>query len=98
MIKSTYDCEETTEISVDSNGWNFLVIYGKHINGYYIAIPNHNVCCEAAEPDDTFYNEDMLLRAGIGETEAADIALAISTVMQVKEYSIESNQNIYHKR
>ena len=66
MLKSKYECEACAELSIDSNGWNFLVIFGKHINGYYIAIPNHNICVEAACAADTFYNEGRLLAAGIG--------------------------------
>ena len=83
MLKSKYECEACVELSIDSNGWNFLVIFGKHINGYYIAIPNHNICVEAACAADTFYNEERLLAAGIGEKEAADIAEAISVAYEI---------------
>lgn len=79
MLKSKYVCEACAELSIDCNGWNFLVIFGKHINGYYIAIPNHNICVEAACAADTFYNEGRLLAAGVGKKEAAEIAEIISS-------------------
>lgn len=81
----TYKCKAYTEISIDSNGWNFLVIFGEHINGYFIAIPNHNICIEAGCADDTFYNESKLMGSGIGEKEATDIAVAIKDSLSKKK-------------
>ena len=48
------------EISVDWNGWNFLIIYGKHINGWFIAIPNWELCVEASEPTNVDFNTARL--------------------------------------
>lgn len=60
-INNTYRVSDTGEISVDANGLNFLVIYGKHINGWFIAIPNHGISTEAAHPaDDVFHNMEKL--------------------------------------
>lgn len=81
MVRDVYRVKAITEISVDSNGWNFLVIYGRHINGGFIAIPNHGICVEASSEGDTFFNEERLLAAGIGEQEAADIAAAIAAIV-----------------
>lgn len=82
MVRDVYRVKAITEISVDSNGYNFLVIFGRHINGGFIAIPNHGICVEASsEGGDTFYNEERLLAAGIGEQEAADIANAIAAIV-----------------
>ena len=79
MVRDVYRVKAITEISVDSN---FLVIFGRHINGGFIAIPNHGICVEASsEGGDTFYNEERLLAAGIGEQEAADIANAIAAIV-----------------
>lgn len=61
-IKHVYEVSQTHEISVDWNGYNFLIIYGKHINGWYIAIPNWEACTEAGEPQDVFYNIEKLSR------------------------------------
>lgn len=51
-----YKVSNIYEISVDWNGWSFLVIYGKHKNGWFIASPNWNFCTEAGEPTDKHYN------------------------------------------
>ena len=59
-IQNTYEVTETHEFSVDWNGFNFLVIYGHHINGWFIAIPNWNVCVEACAPLEIHYNTDKL--------------------------------------
>lgn len=59
-IKNVYSVLETHEISVDWNGYNFLIIYGRHINGWFIAIPNWQVCTEAGHPSDDFYNTEKL--------------------------------------
>lgn len=54
---------ETYEISVDWNGYNYLIIYGSHINGWFAAIPNWETCAEISEPDDVFYNTEKLSKA-----------------------------------
>lgn len=61
-IQSDYGVFGVHEISVDWNGFNFLVIYGQHVNGWFIAIPNWNVCVESAEPTDESYNEEKLTK------------------------------------
>lgn len=78
-VRRTYSVKNTHEISVDYGGNNFLIIYGSHINGWFIAIPNWNFCTEAATPTDTFYNIERLKRTDIaGIKDAADsIAFAI---------------------
>ena len=62
-VKKTYAVTAVKELSIDWNGFNFLVIIGKHINGWYIAIPNWNVCTEAGNPMDSFYNSEKLSKA-----------------------------------
>lgn len=68
-IRNTYEVTKTHELSVDWNGFNFLIIYGHHINGWFIAIPNWNKCTEAGEPSDVTYNA-----AKIAQTHIHDIA------------------------
>lgn len=76
-IKNTYEVTKTQEASVDWNGYNFLVIYGKHINGWFIAIPNWNVCTEAGQPSDDFYNTEKLSRVIDIENAPSVIAKAV---------------------
>lgn len=60
MFRKTYEVSNAQEISIDWNGYNFLIIYGMHKNGWFIAIPNWNICTEASEPSDIFYNTQKL--------------------------------------
>jgi len=39
----TYKISQTQKFSVDRNGCNFLIIYGHHINEWFIVIPNCQV-------------------------------------------------------
>ncbi len=78
-IRAAYVAEVVFEISVDTCGSNFLIIYGKHVNGYFCAIPNWKISCEMAEPSDTFFNTEKLKGTGIDLSEemAKGIAFAI---------------------
>lgn len=62
-VQSDYGVYSVHEFSVDWNGFHFLVIYGKHVNGWFIAIPNWGICVEATEPTDFCYNADKLSAA-----------------------------------
>lgn len=51
------------EASIDSYGYNFLCIYGSHINGNYIAIINWGVSAELSSfPNDVSYNAMSISR------------------------------------
>lgn len=78
-VRAIYGKDEAWEISVDYDGFNYLVIFGHHINGWFIAIPNHGISCEAAEPLDVVYNANRLARV-IGSPVANEIAYAINAV------------------
>ena len=64
-----------TDLSV--NGYSYLTIYGRHINGGFCCIPNWNIGCERSEPNDTFYNTEKLVGAGLSEETANAIAKGI---------------------
>lgn len=76
-IKNTYEVTETQEFSMDWNGYRFLIIYGHHINGWFIAIPNWNVCTEASEPEDDDYNATKLAKLNLYDGAPVYIAKAI---------------------
>ena len=71
------------EVSFDVRGDNYLVIYGKHINGYFCCIPNWYIACEMAEPNDVFYNTEKLLNAKCPRYSAKEIAQVIRKSAQV---------------
>lgn len=77
-IQNTYEVTQTHEFSVDWNGFNFLIIYGHHINGWFIAIPNWNVCTEAGEPSDVAYNATKIAQTHIHDIAPMYLAQAIA--------------------
>lgn len=78
-ITETYKISMVQEFSLDWNGFNFLIIYGKHINGWFIAIPNWGVCTEAGEPLDEYYNATKLARThGLQDGSPSILAMAIT--------------------
>ena len=92
QIQNTYEVSQVQEISVDWNGHNFLIIYGKHINGWFIAIPNWQVCTEAGHPKDDFYNTEKLSRVIEIEKAPSAIAKAIKQHWERLEDTV-SNEN-----
>lgn len=52
------------EFPLDYEGFSYLVIFGKHINGWFICLPRNNVSCEAADPLDIPYNQSKLIENG----------------------------------
>lgn len=70
-IRKEYEVSQTREISVDCGGSNYLVIYGHHVNGGFIAIPNWNISVEAGDPVDVFYNTEKLVEK-FSDPEAAE--------------------------
>lgn len=72
----SYDVGHVYEFSVQFDGLSFLVIFGSHINGWFIAVPTYLVCVEAANPRDIFYNTESLSRV-IDVSYAETLATAI---------------------
>ena len=77
-LESSFDVNSLFEISIDVNGFSYLVIMGHHINGYYICIPNYNIGTEAGDPSSVGFNTDKLIEAGLSSEVARDIAEEIS--------------------
>ena len=53
------------EANIEANGCSYLVIYGKHVNGYFMCIPNFGFGCEMSDPADMFWNCESMINAGI---------------------------------
>lgn len=68
---------EQSELHKCLNGFNFLIIYGHHINGWFIAIPNWNKCTEAGEPSGVAYNATKLAQTHIHDIAPMYLAQAI---------------------
>lgn len=87
VINAAYKVSDAFEISVDYNGFNYLVIFGHHVNGGFITVVNHGICCEASTSDSIAYNMDRLTRAGMKRGAAQEIAASIAAYAsyQLKE-------------
>lgn len=55
------------ECSTSICGFHFLCIFGKHINGGFLAIPNWNICVELSDDINDFaynaYNNNQIYTA-----------------------------------
>lgn len=88
----------TEEASIDSYGYNFLCIYGSHINGNYIAIINWGVSAELSSfPNDTTYNAMSLGKALENipqlKTNASNIAYDIAKAISPRLKEMHDKEN-----
>ena len=86
-IETVHDYTSNTKVlfehDIQFNGYSYLVIYGKHINGGFIAIPNWNICTEAG--DSILYNTEKLTACGLDEQTALTIATHINNELKKVE-------------
>lgn len=76
-IESRFEASVKCEFSVAIGDWSYLVIYGKHINGYFCCVPSWKWGCEMAGPTQVNYNSEKLVECGADPEVAQCIALAI---------------------
>ena len=90
------------EKSLDYNGYSYLTIFGTHINGGFIAIPNWGIACEADDDGNISYNRERLTEAGLNEDAADAISRYIyewingegsPSAMLGRDYVIEGSEN-----
>ncbi len=93
--KARYNATIMFESHIDIGDSSYLIIFGKHINGYFCAIPSHNICCEMMKPDRVIENFHYLLEAGLDEHVAKSIATAICNIAYElePEFEIEIVEN-----
>lgn len=88
-IERTYPIiERVKEISVAIDGFSYLVIFGKHINGGFCALPQEGISCELSAHDNfsnTGYNAANLNRKFKSMAKARAIAEAIHLAASVHE-------------
>lgn len=65
------------EFMIKIENQNILVIFGRHVNGYFMAFPQLNISCEAAAPSAISKNTVYLTQAGIRSDYAYCISQAI---------------------
>lgn len=91
-ITALYGTNDVKEVSVDWNGHNFLVIYGKHVNGGFFSIPNWGVGGELSSHfvSDVFGNTEYINRYLKNKKAAQQIAMAIA---ETEKFQNVSNKN-----
>ena len=67
------------EFPLDYEGFSYLVIFGKHKNGWFISLPKNNLSCEAADPMSVAYNRSKLIEKG---TIDGDFALLVAEMIK----------------
>ncbi len=96
-IKSRFNVAAQFEISVDSNGWNFCLIYGKHANGGYCCIPDWDFGCEMGTPDVVEYNASKIRSATRnwedGITKRALIDVSLDLAIAIREFARQLKEN-----
>jgi hypothetical protein len=81
-VESKFKASVLFEASIAVEGVTYLIIYGKHINGYFCSLPGRKWGCEMADPEEVAYNRDKLMDCGASEKVAHALAEAIRFVMQ----------------
>ena len=79
-VKYASAISEIHDLSIDWNGWNFLTVFGKDPDGWFLAIPNWETCVEIAPPDNIKYNSEKIGKA-LGKPEAGSVIAE-----EIKEY------------
>lgn len=82
------------EANIEANGCSYLVIYGKHVNGYFMCIPNFGFGCEMSDPADTFWNCESMINAGLDNSTARCIAGEIKSIMSAMGEPAESMNDV----
>lgn len=84
-IEKIHDYTATAKIifehDLQFNGYSYLVIFGSHINGGFINIPNWNIGTKASKEGSIIYNAEQLTKAGLDEPTAWTIAQHISDTL-----------------
>lgn len=96
----TNNCKIYFETSLDVAGYSYLVIFGHHINGGFICIPNWQVSCEASDHlHDKEYNTSRLMSAGVVLPVAEAIAEYIEGFLLERrhERTKESSHLSFHR-
>jgi len=85
----TYKTSIVFEHELDINGYPFLVIFGKHIKGAFIAIPNWGICCEANAEGSYKYNFKSLISTGLDRNSSETIAKHINAFCKKTDGDID---------
>lgn len=80
-----YDEVKAKEMNIEIDGYSFLCIFGEHINGGFLAIPNHNICVELSEAYDFAYNTDNIYMAMSHLSKSPDYKLSLNDISAIAD-------------
>lgn len=66
-------CKIFFATNIESDGLSYYAIFGKHINGGFIALPRNGISAEQSLNNNRGYNVEKLIQAGMSEKTAEDI-------------------------
>lgn len=70
------------EHDVQFNGCSYLIVFGRHINGGFVAIPNWNISAELSADGSVLYNTEKLEESGLDPATALTIAQHIKDTLE----------------
>ncbi|MGX8835309.1 DUF6618 family protein [Amedibacillus sp. YH-ame6] len=76
------DCGNCYELSIDCNGFNFIMIIGRYINGGFFAIINHGVSGDLSDFTDSFWNAGSIGNALNNHEVGEALAIVIKGLFQ----------------
>lgn len=97
-IVNRFDATNEGCLSIDFNGFNYLVIYGDYVNGGWFAIINHGVSGDLSYASDVFYNSESIGRALNNFKAGKQIAEVIAADAESKvNYKAMLDQNDFER-
>jgi|GEM_PF-1226844 hypothetical protein len=93
-VAETYEVSDVHEIVVEYDGYSYIVIFGKHVNGGFYCILNWGVSGELASFQDTFWNTESIARNLKKKKVATVIAMSIAEYH--RRISRARGEAIYH--
>lgn len=80
-----YKVDGVYEVSYDVGGYNYLLIFGSHINGMFLCVPNWGIGCElAGDHKAVYYNKCNIAAAGLDLSASEAIAKFICDFLEDK--------------
>lgn len=79
-VERSFSAKVIFEASIAIGDYSYLMIYGKHVNGYFCSVPGWKWGCEMAAPNEVAYNRNQLIDCGTNDYVAQALAEAIQNI------------------
>lgn len=86
VVEREFFTKNVREVSIAIGDFSYLLIFGRHINGMFLCIPNWAIGCElSGDPTATYYNTNKIEAAGLDRSAAKGIAEAIAQLCEGRD-------------